>query len=153
MQCLASTHAPILWSLHLFLERDKRRKPLRVFEGECPSLTHVYLDGMSLAHCRPPLSSITTLHLNRRRWSNNWRKCRELSNILSAVPSLVHLELKDATRWPSEVSICLPYASHDWILFKKMKECIIDCSPSKIANREQKNKRQDVMKGGVCNDE
>lgn len=106
LRCLISIRTPILWSIDLSLSMDHHhQEPLRILEGGAPSLTHVFLDGVMMVNC---LASTTALHLDLEYWPRSQSEYKELSSILSGIPSLAHLEFMHALRWPSDVPMLLP---------------------------------------------
>ncbi|KIM40480.1 hypothetical protein M413DRAFT_162350 [Hebeloma cylindrosporum] len=57
----------------------------------CPSLTFVRLAGLALGNLHPPLTTVTTLHLDG--WTRNFMTHDQLKAILEASVSLVNLSL------------------------------------------------------------
>jgi hypothetical protein len=65
--CLAYLSAPILESFHIITSGSavpKPIKPLKIFDGGAPKLSLIHIRGTSALSCLPPLSSVTTLHLD-----------------------------------------------------------------------------------------
>lgn len=62
-----------------------------IFLAGCPSLTFVRLAGMALGNLHPPLTTVTTLHLDG--WTRNFMTHDQLKAILVASVSLVNLSL------------------------------------------------------------
>jgi len=57
----------------------------------CPTLTFVRLAGLALGNLHPPLTTVTTLHLDG--WTRNFMTHDQLKSILEASVSLVNLSL------------------------------------------------------------
>lgn len=98
---------PILRSLYLALYMACGRQSLQILEGGAQSLTHVHIAGLDLIHCNPPLDRVTTLELDLLDWPNRTAEYQRLSDVLSAIPNLIHLKFMNTPRWPSNVKLSL----------------------------------------------
>jgi hypothetical protein len=65
--CLADLSAPTLESFHIITfasAMPELIEPSKIFNGGAPKLSLIHIRGISALSCLPPLSSVTTLHLD-----------------------------------------------------------------------------------------
>ena len=95
---LHSVHAPRLEHLSLNIgkpELSPRKQYLRVHPSVLlsgtPSLSFVRLAGLALGSLHPPISKVTTLHLDG--WTRHYLSQEQFKTILDSAPSVINLSL------------------------------------------------------------
>lgn len=97
---LRTLSAPLLEDLRL-LSFDRVMRIIRgpdaipILEGGAPKLSAVYLLDIGLQSCYPPLGALKTLDLHMFRPGSPW-ELDEMRDVLTASPSLTHLNLASA---------------------------------------------------------
>ncbi|KAJ7673081.1 hypothetical protein DFH06DRAFT_1174332 [Mycena polygramma] len=112
---LSSISAPILEHLSVCVQgadslcrADFGQIPMQ----DCPKLTVLRLRGLSVNFFRPPVTNISTLHLERV--GGLFLGYERFKNLLTAAPALAHLSIHGAIidenqeSWPSDGHIALP---------------------------------------------
>ncbi|KAJ6514940.1 hypothetical protein C8R47DRAFT_1089125 [Mycena vitilis] len=117
---LYDASAPILEHLALCvhdvdstnIEAFRRADLEQILTQGCPRLTVLRLRGLSMHFFRPPITNITTLHLEQTRGIFLGYEC--FKNLLIAAPALAHLSIHDTIideleeSWPPDECIPLP---------------------------------------------
>jgi hypothetical protein len=89
---IANLSAPILKSFDFVGSLDGLGTvPLNVFEGGAPILSRIRIGGIEPMACRPPLSSLTFIHLEN---PSDRIRGKEFLDVIRASPALVSLHLE-----------------------------------------------------------